>query len=329
MDEGNTSPRPASDPSPVVSLPDRPDGSYILAFEAMGTRFEFLLIGDDTTALRLAADEAAQDVRSLHDRLTVFSPGSVISRLNERAALGPVHVSRDVLDLLLACRRYHDETGGVFDPTIGPLMTLWGFRRRGNDGWAPPTPADVARSLDVIGMDRVRLDEDEQTVEFATRGVQLDLGSIAKGHALDVAAGVLRAHGVGRAFLHGGTSSIVALGGPTDPPFVVEVAGPPAFGSIPVYLVNGAMAVSAPHGRVVDVDGFPHGHVIDPRTGRPAHGALTAVAIGKSAAACDAWSTALLVLGERPANAPSWLGAAVLAFNGWTMHGGTPPRSTP
>jgi thiamine biosynthesis lipoprotein len=135
----------------------------------------------------------------------------------------------------------------------------------------------------------------------------LDLGAIAKGHALDLAAARLRELGVTCGLLHAGTSSILALEAPPGTPgWRIAIAAPPsesAGGELPgrcgvVTLRHAALGVSAPHGRTVTGPaGQAWGHVMDPRTGKPATTARLAAAVCRSAAAADAWSTALLVMG--------------------------------
>ena len=141
-----------------------------------------------------------------------------------------------------------------------------------------------------------------RTIEFARPGVSLDLGGIAKGHALDCAARVLREVGVTSALLHGGTSSILAIGAPaTGNGWRVAVRGRNS--DRPVELRDAALSVS-------DAGG-PAGarrresHIVDPRTGSPVPPAVHATVIGPSARLADAWSTALVVLGRVPAAFPS------------------------
>ena len=154
-------------------------------------------------------------------------------------------------------------------------------------------------------MGRVILTTDPATVAYARAGMSIDLGSVAKGAALDSAAALLRESGVRSAILHGGTSSVVAIGTPPGCDawtIAIETAGP----TRPVIpLRDRALSVSAPRGRMSMTPRGPVGHIIDPRSGVPVRRLGTACVVHRSAAFADAWSTALLVLGERPPSLPA------------------------
>ncbi len=257
------------------------------AFEAMRTRFELVLEGGDESRLAAAAEDVRAEVEACEERLSHFRPGSIVARVN--AVRGRrVRVDPDTFDLLSLAARVHRDSGGAFDPTVGPLMRAWGFRGE-STGEARPSR----------GMEHLHLDEAacEVSLDCDAATGQLDLGAIAKGHALDLAAARLAEVGVDRGLLHAGTSSVLALGSPEGSRgWKVGLAGVEAR----VVVHRMGLGVSAPHGRVVAAaDGTSAGHVMDPRTGRPAKGATLAAAACETAAAADAWSTALLVTGEQ------------------------------
>lgn len=276
-------------------MPDRPtasDGPGLAraACEAMGCRFEFVITDPGrahaagVVSLQAMLEECVTVVRDWHDRLSLFSDGSVTSLLNREAAERPVRVPDDVMELLLVCAQVHQLSEGAFDPTVGPLMRSLGFRGEGE-----------AEAEPVWGMWHVELDPAERLVRFARPGIELDFGGVAKGWALDECAALLRDAGVAGAILHGGTSSAVVLGPPPgSEAFSVGVAGE---GGPVVDLRDLAFSVSAPHGRVVERAGRQLGHVLDPRTGEAVESGPVAAVLGESATACDAWSTAVLVAG--------------------------------
>jgi thiamine biosynthesis lipoprotein len=184
-----------------------------VAREAMATRFEVLLQGEDAVRLRAAAEQALDEIERLEAQLSLFIPTSEISHVNRRAATEPVHVSPPVFRLLEQAQRLSQETGGAFDPTVAPLVRCWGFM---GGGGALPEPPALAQARAKVGMDKVELDERNFTVRFARSGMMLDLGAIGKGYAIERAAELLAEAGVASAFLHGGTSSSFALGKPLD-----------------------------------------------------------------------------------------------------------------
>lgn len=269
-----------------------------LALEAMATRFE-LVIADDADAHRLRASgqEALAEIARAEELWSRFRPTSELAWINAGAGGAPVRVGRETLRLLSRCARFANATEGAFDPTLGPLLRLW--RVGETDALARPDPARIAKVLDLVGMQRVEIDEAASTVRLPQQGMQLDLGSIGKGAAVDMALEVLQEHGIRSALLHGGTSSVRSIGmAPGGQPWRVGWRLPGVEEAFPVTLdgVRPALSVSAPHGRRVKAGGDTWGHVIDPRTGEPVP-AGSALVCGPCAAACDALSTAVLVLG--------------------------------
>jgi thiamine biosynthesis lipoprotein len=192
----------------------------------MATRFEVLLHGGSPADLRAAGEEALNEVDRLEAQLSLYRPASQIARVNALAARQPVRVSPPVFQLLEQAQRLYEETGGLFDIAIGPLVRCWGFM--GGQGRMPgPEPLAAARALS--GMRHLTLDRADFSVRFDREGVMIDLGAIGKGYAIDCAARSLREAGVTSALLHGGTSTTFAIGAPPDAPaWQVAVASPPA-----------------------------------------------------------------------------------------------------
>jgi FAD:protein FMN transferase len=273
--------------------------SVRLACHAMATRFELLLAGDDEAQLRAAGEEAVAMIHRLEAQLSFYRPTSAIGRLNARAAYGAVAVEPALFRLLQRARELHNATAGMFDITVGPLMRCWRFV---GDTGSVPAPAEVDDARQRVGMQHVELDAVECTVRFARAGVELDLGGIAKGYALDRAAVVLRDAGVEHALLHGGTSSVVAFGtSPDEQPWKVAVEPPRTDGRTQplavVTLHDRALSVSAVWGKAFSSNGEVYGHVMDPTLGRPVRRAVLAAAVSDSGTDADAVATALLALG--------------------------------
>jgi thiamine biosynthesis lipoprotein len=268
----------------------------------MATRFEVVLHGDNPVALRAAGEEALRLVEQLEAQLSLFRASSEIAYLNARAAREPVRVTPTLFALLRQAQKLHEESGGAFDITIAPLVRCWGFM--GGDG-RMPCPEEVAEARTKVGMGLVQLNPGDFTVQFCREGVMLDLGAIGKGYAVERAAEVLREAGVTSALLHGGTSSVQAIGQPPGEEFwkiAIETPSPAAdtpptlLATVP--LKDEAMSVSGVWGNSFQVRGRTFGHIIDPRTGEPALGTVLAAVVLPSATETDALSTALLTLGS-------------------------------
>ena len=175
----------------------------------MACRFEVTLSGEDAGGVP-AARQALVEATRLDERLSVFLETSEISGLNRRAADGAVPVSAELFALLRHCERLHAGTDGAFDITSTPLSRCWGFLSR--EAQVPDADA-IASARAQVGMEAVELDEAAGAVRFRRPGMELNLGSIGKGYAVDRIAAVLGAAGVRHALVSAGGSSVRALGG--------------------------------------------------------------------------------------------------------------------
>ncbi len=282
-----------------------------------------MLAGGDPHRLRAIGESALREVTECHRRFNLFDPGSWLNTINRRAADGPVALDDLTFELLALCQQVHDDSDGAFDITVAPLMHAWGFHT--TNGSVDRLAVEKVREN--VGMRHLQLDYKTKTVSFTRPGVVLDLGAIAKGFAIDLAIELLREHGITCALLHGGTSTAAAIGSPPDEDgWRIRVRcgadDQSCDRGITVFLKDSALSVSAPHGRVIESDGDTLGHVMDPRTAGPASCGDFAAAVGESACLTDAWSTALLVLGERPDRMPRQMNAILPNTN---THGGSRP----
>lgn len=278
-----------------------------LARNAMATRFEFVLLGSDPVRLRAAGEEALDEIDRIESLLSLYRLGSEIATVNARASFAPVRVSPEVFSLIERSIQFSQLSDGAFDITVAPLVRCWGFMKGSG---ARPTDSQIAEARELVGSKHLELDPIHSTIRFKRAGMMLDLGSIGKGYALDMAAEILRDAGVENALLHGGTSTIYALGQdisgkwkiaidrptlPSDPS--TAPANQPPEPLATVELTNEALSVSAVWGKFFSLEGKIYGHVIDPRTGWPAENALLGAVVVPSAADSDALSTVILLSG--------------------------------
>jgi len=287
----------AQAPEPRV----RETHALVVGREAMACRFEVVFnAGEvaDATALGMTALDLVDETEA---RISVYRETSELSRLNARAHEGWQPVSADLLDLLVRARDLHARTGGAFDPASGSLVRVWGFLRRQG---RVPDPATLAAALRASGMDGVEIDAHAARVRFTKPGVEINPGAIGKGWALDRVVEGLRASGVPSVLVHGGSSSVRAAGvqGPAFPGrrgWRVGVSHPlrPGRRLATVTLVERALGTSGSGTQFFVDRGRRLGHILDPRSGIPAEGVLSATVIAPDAATADALSTALYVLG--------------------------------
>ncbi len=293
---------------PVPPFPDLPaptgDGSALIraSRRAMATTFEIALPLGTRDALA-AADDALDVIDEVEDELTIYRDSSEVARLNAAAGTQAVTVSATLFTLLAKCAAWTRDTAGGFDIAAGALVEAWGFRTR--QGRFPPAD-ELAVARANSGMRHVALDERTRTVKFRRAGVKLNFGSVGKGYALDRAAVMLRRWGVTSALLHGGGSSVLAIGHPPGEPrgWTVAVKHPSGVGTLgTVYVNDCGFGTSAATFQFFEYGGKRYGHVIDPRSGVPAAGTASASALAPTAAEADALSTAFFVRGVGAARA--------------------------
>ena len=290
------------------TVEDGTTGRVCLALDAMATRFELVLDGSGDVDARAAGEEALSEIARLEEHLSFYRAGSDISWINAHAASGPVKVEPRLFSLLQRCQALSLATDGAFDITVAPLMRAWGFV---GDTGAVPSPALLASARACVGFRYLSLDPVSSSIRFERPGMSIDLGAAAKGYAIDEAVTILRARGITSALLHGGTSSVHVIGAPSNAVSWRIGWHPPRTSTQVFTLRDGALSVSAVHGKAFAYDGRTYGHVIDPRTGLPSSTAVSSVVTGPGSLEADALSTALLVLGAE------WIPSLRLRFPGY------------
>lgn len=280
---------------------------------AMGTVAAATFHGGDAAR----AEEGAEIVRAafaeVEAGLSVFSPDSLVSRLNDGGeALFPAPAEPadfSPAKVVAAALAAASDTGGAFDPTVDPLMRLWGFRG-GMRMAAPPSDDEIAAAMEKVDWRSVSVSpagDGFVRVSFAKPGMRLDLGGIAKGYAVDLAFERLRAAGFTDFLLNlGGNIRVSGRPSPDRAEWTVAVrdpGDPSRLAGETVMLGDGeAVATSGSYERFVEIGGRRYSHIVDPRTGRPAarQGSVTVVA--QTAMEADAFSTALFVEGRGAAD---------------------------
>src|SRR4051812_22314682 len=268
---------------------------------AMATAFEVLLPFGSPLA-QPAAEAALELIDELEDQLTVFRDHSEVSRLNATATDHAVEVAPNLFDLIEFSAHLTRQTQGAFDIATGALIKAWGFYRRQG---RVPTPAERAAAMGRTGTRFLALDRGRRTVRYLRQGLEINLGGIGKGYALDRAAELIaRDWGVSSALLHGGSSSVRAIntppGQPRGWPVTIKHPWEPDRRLGTLYLADRALGTSAATFQHFEYNGRKLGHLLDPRTGWPAEGIDQASVVAPTAAEADALSTALFVLGVEP-----------------------------
>lgn len=274
--------------------------------KAMAAEFELFFNAGQYPEATEAALAALDEVDRLEDQLSYFRATSEVSRINQLAQAEPLPVDAQLFELLQLAVRLHAETDGALDVTAGPLSEVWGFSRR--EGTIPTSEQlDEARSR--VGSDKLELDPNGQTVRFGVAGMRVNLGAIGKGYALDRCAALLAERGIDDYMIHAGQSSVLARGsrarsasGPDAKRpggWTVGVHDPTRHGRrlAEIRLSDRALATSGSEKQFFRHKGRRYSHILDPRTGQPADGLLSATVVAPNALLADGLSTALFVLG--------------------------------
>lgn len=250
-----------------------------------------------------AALAALDAVEYWEERLSVYRETSDISQVNRTASDEEVPLEPRLYTLLAHAAKLSADTDGAFDITAGPLVKVWGFYKRAG---SIPSDDELVQALARVGSHRLIFDNVQRTIRFNVPGMELNLGAIGKGFALDHAAGMLALFGVGDCLLHGGQSSVLARGsqaGAHAGGWTVGLRDPlrPDRRLAEVYLRDRALATSGATHQFFRHEGKRYGHILDPRTGRPAEGVFSSTVIAPTAAEADALSTAFYALGPAAA----------------------------
>ena len=248
-----------------------------------------------TTLARADLEAVHNAVFAIDQLMSLYRPESELVALNTQAGAGHIKVSAAMFQVLQASQHYTRLSGGALDVTVQPLVQLWGFYRM--ERTSIPPLEEIQAVLRLVGADRLDLYGSAHTAALAT-GSRLDLGSIAKGYAIDQAVAALRARGVPAALIDLG-GNIGVLGQPPDGrPWTVGIKHPRGDSLIGLLRFReGAIATSGDYDRYFEVEGRRFSHLLDPRTGWPAEGLYAVTVIAPNATAADALSTAAFVLG--------------------------------
>lgn len=266
----------------------------------MGTYGSVTIVTADSVAAAPVAALAMASFVRVDSLMSNWTTTSEVARINREAARGATRVEPEVAEVIARSLRVWRESEGAFDITVEPLVRLWGFLggpRR------VPSDVEIAATLPRVGARHVRFRPAARTIQFDRDGVKIDLGGIAKGYAVQVAAESLRAHGVKDALVDV-SGNMYALGHPPgadawrigirDPRDRVRY-----FAS--VALREQGISTSGQYEQFIAANGKTYGHILNPRTGHPAEGLISVTLVSPSAYTCDAWDTPLFVLGAREA----------------------------
>ncbi|MDP7010065.1 MAG: FAD:protein FMN transferase [Verrucomicrobiota bacterium] len=265
----------------------------------MGVKFHLKFYAPNQATAERVARLAYDRVEELDSIFSDYSPSSELNRLCAKPNGKPVLVSSDLFDIIQQSQRLSRGTGGAFDITAGPSVRLWRQSRKRTQ--MPATDSLVAATKRV-GFQKIKFDSRDLTVTLLSAGMQLDLGGIAKGYAVDEAMRVLKQNGIRRAFVAASGDMLTS-----DPPvgsegWRVEIRAVDEFGNIyprTTLLKHQALSTSGDTEQFVVINGRRYSHIVDPRTGIGLTNRIAVTVVAASATVADSRATAISVLGAK------------------------------
>ena len=261
----------------------------------MGTSLQIEALGPEGALLEEAIQEAFLELKRVEDVFTTWRP-SPLNALNDAAGKGPHPMTREEIVLIGRSLEIGRLTEGAFDVTFAGVGKLWDFKAR-----PPKLPSreEVAAALTKVDYRRVQVDLEGGTVTLPA-GMRIGLGGIAKGYGVDRAMALLMKRGIKHAVVNAG-GDLKALGRKRDKPWEIAIKHPRererVLAVLPVS--NVCVVTSGDYERFFEHEGKRYHHILDPRTGYPSEGCMSATITAPDAAFADALATAMCVLGPK------------------------------
>jgi thiamine biosynthesis lipoprotein len=270
--------------------------------ETMGTSYSIRIMGKvKRKALKQLAQRIDAELAEVNQQMSTWEPESEISKFNQSASAAPFTVSEDFATVVARALEFSKSTSGAFDPTLQPLLNLWGFGSEGEE-IGIPSDADILTAKALTGWQKISV-EQPAALRKELPDVSLSLDAIAKGYGVDAIARILEESGFENWFAEIGGEVTVRGYNPEGVPWKIGIQYPavnPLDDRLQgiLHISEGAVATSGDYRNYRNIDGSIYSHILDPRTGRTALSDTASVTV--YAANCidaDAMATALFVMG--------------------------------
>ncbi len=280
------------------AAPD-PDKKFTYTGSAMGTVVTVFLWTDEEPRAAKAADHVFAEMKRLDGVMTTWTNDSEVSKINLAAGDKPVVVSDETYAVVERAVDVSRRSKGIFDITVGSFKGLWKFDQ--DMDYTLPDPAEVRKRLANIGWKHLKLDNKAKSVFIDRKGVSITLGGIAKGYAVDKCVELLHREGFVNFMVQAGGDMYVAGKKGADP-WVVGIRDPRGpdgtmFALAPIEDHSFSTSGDYERGFVNPKDNIRYHHILDTRTGFPAHASRSVTVRAKDAFTADAWSKVLFILG--------------------------------
>lgn len=266
------------------------------SLKLMGSGFDITVLAKDSIAANTYINLAVNEIVRIEKLISSWDPNSQTSAINKNAGILPTKVDKELFDLIDRAVRISKLTDGAFDISYASMDKIWRF-----DGTMTvmPTANELRASVAKVGFNHIILDKEKQTVFLGLKGMKIGFGAIGKGYAADMAKALLIKKGASSGIINA-SGDMSAWGKPsTNKEWKVAITNPmdkdKAFAVLPI--TDGAVITSGNYEKFVNFNGKRYSHIIDPRTGIPSSGILSATVFGPKAEIADALGTAIFVMG--------------------------------
>lgn len=263
----------------------------------MGSRFEITVVAKDSTEANNYIDLAVAEITRIEKLISSWDPASQTSEINRNAGIKPVKVDEELYNLIGRSVEISKLTDGAFDISFASMDKIWKF-----DGSMTEMPSEEAikQSVAKVGYQNIILDPENFTVFLKLEGMKIGFGAIGKGYAADKAKKLLMEKGVSGGIVNASGDMNTWGKQPNGEFWKVAITNPldknKAFALLP--LNENAVVTSGNYEKYVTFNGIRYTHIIDPRTGYPATGIISATVFAPKAEIADALATSIFVMGK-------------------------------
>jgi len=259
----------------------------------MGTNIEVELWSDSKELADTCIGKVMDEMRRIDRTMSPYIETSELSQINQFAAKRNVKISQELFGLIQQAQRLSKLSGGAFDITFASIGYQYDYRKK-----IKPSDKQIREQLDRINYRHIEMNSENQTIHFKKEGVRIDLGGIAKGHAVDNSIDLLQECGIRDALVTAGGDTRI-IGDHHGRPWMTGIKDPRKENRsiIAIPLDNTAVSTSGDYERFFIKDGVRYHHILSPKTGKSVHSTQSVTVLGPDATTTDGLSTTIFILG--------------------------------
>ncbi|WP_228482367.1 MULTISPECIES: FAD:protein FMN transferase [Mesonia] len=263
----------------------------------MGSRFDITVVAQDSVEANTYIDLAINEISRIEKLISSWDPNSQTSAINKNAGIKAVKVDSELIQLIERAKGISKLTDGAFDISYASMDKIWKFD--GTMKQMPPAE-EIKNSVSKVGYQNILVDKDKSTVFLKLKGMKIGFGGIGKGYAADKAKELLISKGVPAGIINASGDMNTWGKQPNGSDWKVAITNPmdknKAFALLPIQ--NEAVVTSGNYEKYVNFNGKRYTHIIDPRTGYPSSGIISATVFAPKAELADALATSVFVMGK-------------------------------